>query len=361
MDQDKRRNRAAAPLSERRALPTEQPPSPPAEPDAAALARLRAVFLEGRGADRDYWETEADLAAYDATFAQRIGWKWDHVLGELEHRGWRLPPGPVLDWGCGSGVAARAVLDWFGTGGVNGLYYWDRSPLARRFAVARARHKYPGLTVLEGWPPEPGLALVSHVLTELRPADLEALLAGLARAMAVIWVEPGTYEVSRALIRVREGLRGVFHLVAPCPHAEVCGLLAPGLETHWCHHFAAPPPGVFGDPFWGRFARDLGVDLRSLPVSYLVLDRRPPAPLPPGTVRVLGRPRVYKAHALALACSAAGVAEGELHRREHPALFRRWAAGDCPGWQVWEQQAGRILRATPLSAATPPTAPATPT
>lgn len=346
MDQGKRRNPAAGSPLDRSGLATEQPSSPPAEPDPAALARLRAVFLEGRGADRDYWETEADLAAYDATFAQRIGWKWDHVLGELERRDWRPPPGPVLDWGCGSGVAARALLDWFGPAAVTGLFYWDRSPRAMRFAAERARAKYPGLTVVEGRPAEPGLVLVSHVLTELTPAALEGLLAELTRAAAVVWVEPGTYDASRRLIEVRERLRGGFHLVAPCPHAGPCGLLAPGLEAHWCHHFAAPPPGVFTDPFWGRFARDLGVDLRSLPVSYLVLDRREAPPLPAGTVRVLGRPRVYKAHALALACSVEGVSEAELRRREAPEVFRRWAGGECPGWQVWVREEGRVRQVT---------------
>lgn len=315
--------------------------------DPAALARLRAIFLEGRGAEGDYWLSEADLAAYDATFAQRIGWKWDHVLGELVQRGWEPPPGPVLDWGCGSGVAARALLDWFGAGSVTGLYYWDRSPRARWFAVARARQKYPRLEVIEGRPAEPALVLVSHVLTELRPAELEGLLAELAHARAVVWVEPGTHESSRRLIQVRERLRGGFHVVAPCTHAAACGLLAPGWEAHWCHHFAAPPPAVFTDPFWGRFARDLGVDLRSLPVSYLVLDRRAPAPLPPGTVRVIGRPRMYKAQATVLACEVAGVSEAALRERDLPAVFRDWRKGRCPGWQVWEQSEGRVRRAAP--------------
>ncbi len=332
--------------------PATSPPNHP--PEGPALERLRAIFLSGAGTERDYWESETDLAAYDATFAQRIGWKWDHVLDELERRGWRPPPGPVLDWGCGSGVAARALLDWFGTDHVAGLYYWDRSALARRFAVARARQKYPGLEVSEGWPAGPALVLVSHVLTELQPGDLESLLAGLAGTQAVVWVEPGTHESSRRLIQVRERLRGRFHVVAPCGHGGACGLLAPGLEAHWCHHFAAPPPGVFTDPFWGRFARDLGVDLRSLPVSYLVLDRRPAPPLPPGTVRLIGRPRLYKAHAAALACDASGLAEVALYARDLPAVFRDWRKGRCPGWQVWEQAEGRLRRAELLPGWVPP-------
>ena len=313
-------------------------------PDRAALERLRAVFLNGVGAERDYWQSEADLAAYDATFAQRIGWKWDHVLGELEQRGWQPPPGPVLDWGCGSGVATRAWLDRWGRERAGEVWFWDRSPLAVRFAAGRAREKYPGLSVAEGVPEAPGTVLLSHVLTELDAAATEAVLGVVSRATAVVWVEPGTYEASWRLIRLRERLRGAFHVVAPCTHGAGCGLLAPGQEAHWCHHFAAPPPAVFTDPFWGRFARWIGVDLRSLPVSYLVLDRRPPRPLPAGTVRVLGRPRVYKAHAAALACEAAGVAEVALHQRDLPAVFRAWRKGTCPGWQVWEQAGGRVQR-----------------
>jgi SAM-dependent methyltransferase len=327
-------------------------PYPIGAPDRAALERLRAVFLNGTGAERDYWQSEADLAAYDATFAQRIGWKWDHVLGELERRGWQPPPGPVLDWGCGSGVAARAWLDRWGRERVSEVWFCDRSPLAVRFAASRAREKYPGLAVAEGVPDAPGAVLLSHVLTELDAAATEAVLGVASRAVAVVWVEPGTYEASWRLIRLRERLRGGFHVVAPCTHGAGCGLLAPGLEAHWCHHFAAPPPAVFTDPFWGRFARWIGVDLRSLPVSYLVLDRRPPPPLPVGTVRVIGRPRVYKAHAAALACDAAGVAEVALHQRDLPAVFRAWRKGACPGWQVWEQAGGRVQRVVAWPGAT---------
>ena len=27
-----------------------------------------------------YWESEAELASYDLTYGERIGWKWDQVL-----------------------------------------------------------------------------------------------------------------------------------------------------------------------------------------------------------------------------------------------------------------------------------------
>src|SRR5437899_9141333 len=95
--------------------------------DWAALERMRAAFLEGSAGAGDYWQTESDLASYDATFAQRIGWKWDYVLTELERRGWTPPCGELLDWGCGSGIAGRAFLDYFGVDSVSGLRVSDRS------------------------------------------------------------------------------------------------------------------------------------------------------------------------------------------------------------------------------------------
>ncbi len=296
----------------------------------------------------DYWQSLADLADYDATFAQRIGWKWDHVLAELRARGWQPPGGTLLDWGCGSGIAARAFLDWFEVSAVGQVAFWDRSSLAMSFAVEKARAKYAGLPVSSGLPARASLVLVSHVLTELADSALNALLDQLTGATAVLWVEPGTWEASRRLITMRERLRAQFNLVAPCTHGVGCGLLAPGNERHWCHHFRTPPDGVFSDPFWGRFAQMTGVDLRSLPLSYLVLDRRPVPPLPKGTVRVLGRPRVYKTHAAVHACAAEGVAEVEIRRRELPEVVARLDSGAWSPLQQWTCEGGRAVSVTNL-------------
>jgi ubiquinone/menaquinone biosynthesis C-methylase UbiE len=112
--------------------------------DWNSLERLRAAFLGGKAGATDYWQTENDLASYDATFAQRIGWKWDYVLEELTRRGWSPPAGALLDWGCGSGIASRAFLDQFGPASISQLQLWDRSSLAMQFATKRASEKYQG-------------------------------------------------------------------------------------------------------------------------------------------------------------------------------------------------------------------------
>lgn len=313
--------------------------------DWNALERLRAAFLSGTAGASDYWQSESDLASYDTTFAQRIGWKWDCVLAELGRRGWSPPQGTLLDWGCGSGVAGRGFLDFFGRNAVTGLHLSDRSSLAMSFAAKRARQKYPKLKVHTGWVERPATLLLSHVLTELTQPQTEALVSLAGQATAVLWVEPGTYEVSCALVAIRERLRAHFNVVAPCTHQARCGLLAPENARHWCHHFAAPPPEVFMDGNWARFAKLASVDLRSLPLSFLMLDKRPAPPLPPGAVRVLGRPRVYKPHALLLGCDATGVRERKLTRRTLPDEFKRLKKGEGDALQVWRCAGEEILEA----------------
>jgi hypothetical protein len=313
--------------------------------DWAALERLRGIFLKGAAGHHDYWHSDGDLAAYDQTFGRRIGWKWDYVLGELARLGWSPPPGEVIDWACGSGVAGRAVVRHFGRPQVACLVLCDSSRLAVQFAARQARLAFPDLKVecraaaaVSG-----GTLLVSHVITELSGAEVDGLAARASRAAAVIWVEPGTFEASRALVAVRERLRSRFAIIAPCTHQAGCGMLTPGMERHWCHHFADSPREAFTDARWARFARMTGIDLRSLPLSYLVLDRRAAPPLPAGTVRVIGRPRVGKAFARLCGCDAAGVRDRRLAKRAFPREFRQLKAGHFASLQEWQCNGDEII------------------
>ena len=299
-----------------------------------ALRRLRARFLEfgggNAGGAANYWRNWSELESYDLTFAERIGWKWDAVLEELTRRRWSLPAGPVLDFGCGTGVAGRRVAAWArdGGGGLAKLLLWDRSQAAMEFALRRAEAAFPGLPVetarLDKSQPDPGFGtlLVSHVLNELSPEGLDRLLAVAERAQAILWVEPGTAAVSRRLISVRERLLPAFRPFAPCPHAVACGLLAPENERHWCHHFATTPAAVFQDSGWSRFAHLLEIDLGTTPFSWLVLDRRTDLPEEANTSRILGEPRHYKGFSKILSCQEDGVRDLILQKRDAPDLAR---------------------------------------
>lgn len=314
--------------------------------DWPALERLRSIFLaRDAAAAGPYWENHDTLAAYDATYAERIGWKWDALLHELLARRWAPPAGTaLLDFGCGSGVAGRRVLSAFGPARFSGLQLADHSPEAVAFAASRARDAFPGLAI-SSLPVGVDLAacdaarttlVVSHVLNELPPATRTALLAFAARAAAVIWVEPGTHADSRALAVVRDELRAAHRIIAPCTHREKCPLFAEKNARDWCHFFAEPPAGVQNSADWVRFSHRAGLDLRSQAYSCLVLENTQvsaaaeisasPAIASPGpgvSARVLGRPEVFKPYARLLACDPTGLHFLELPKRTDPALVKR--------------------------------------
>jgi len=316
--------------------------------DWRRMQELRTLFLERRTGDsaRGYWRTARDLELYDAFFAQRIGWKWDAVLHELARRGWQPPELPVCDFGCGTGIAARTFARTFGAP-ASGIELWDASGLARRFARERLTEEFSGLKVraLEHAPREASVLLISHVLNELDQTARAGVLELARRATVVMWVEAGDRETSRALCEVREDMRSAFRVIAPCPHQATCGALAG--ESDWCHHFARPPRSVFQDGDWTHFSHALRVDLRSLPYSFLVLDRRAAAEsdLRPTRTRLIGRPRIEKGRALVHACRSSGTETLILPQRLDKRLFK--SLSDCAGRVLEfdvESQNGRIER-----------------
>lgn len=306
--------------------------------DWRRLDRLRAKFLARGGAAASYWTSREDLANYDFTYAQRIGWKWDAVLRELALRGWQPPAGTLVDWGCGSGIAGRCVLRFYGPEHFGALRVSDHSRLAMDFTLERARQEFPGLDAAAMGPAAAGTkpggtVVVSHVLNELDDRGRNTLQGVLDRAAAVLWVEPGTYADSRALIDFRERLRTEFNVVAPCTHQRGCGMLHAHNRAHWCHHFAAPPANLLADADWVKFGQRAGIDLRSIPYSFLVLERRGlrEEKTPSGDwSRVIGEPRLYKGFAKILDCSREDVREVGVQARDNPGLFRAFRKGRPP-------------------------------
>lgn len=339
--------------------------------DWEILDRLRENFLSGNKSAGPYWHTITDLECYDFTFAERIGCKWDAVLGELKQRRWQPPAqATLLDWGCGSGKAGRRVVDFFGSANFSRLVVHDHSALAMDFAVHHGRKFFPGLSVehasasfLQGNEPI-GVLVLSHVLNELNDTDLTGLGKLMSRATAILWVEPGNHEVSRVLGHWRKKLVGPFRVVAPCPHQAACGVLAAGNEKHWCHFFAPTPPGIHADSGWVKFGQRAGIDLRSLPYSFLAMDRSPVGralrPTPSnqsvgdkprptndphaGLSRIIGAPRHYKGYAKIFNCDAGGVAELMLQKRDAPELFKALKHGSDPSLHRWTHENGRITR-----------------
>lgn len=330
--------------------------------DWNALERLRKAFIGGTAGNHAYWSTVSDLASYDATFAERIGWKWDAVLAELGRLGWSPPQGPLYDFGCGSGIAGRRMLANWGSQIFTALKVSDRSPLAEDFAQTKARSEHPQLEVgrflpgidLPGESTQATL-VISHVLNELNPASRQELLRWMPRFTTVVWVEPGTHADSRALIEMREALLPHFRVVAPCTHCAACGLRTTGREGDWCHFFGTPAGGIFADGNWVRFGQRMGIDLRSVPYSYLVLDRRSEAvsadsiseEIP--VARLLGEPRMYKGYAKLFRCSVEGVDEVVLQKRTDSQLFKRLERGRHFGRFAIQAEKDRVTSITEVT------------
>jgi ribosomal protein RSM22 (predicted rRNA methylase) len=147
---------------------------------------------------------------------------------------------------------------------------------------------------------------------------------------------------------VREKLRGKLFVIAPCTHQAACGMLATGNKRHWCHHFAPTPSEVFTDSDWARFARMAGIDLRSLPLSFLVMDRRQPSALPENAMRIIGKPRLYKAHAQLFGCDTTGVHDRKLTKRALPEVFRQLQKETIEPLQTWRCDGDEIIELKPM-------------
>lgn len=326
------------------------------ELDWPALDRLRDGFLHGGAAQGPYWQTSSALASYDLTYGERIGWKWNHVLRELQVKQWVPPSRTLFDWGCGSGIASRRLLSFFGAEQFDTLLLWDHEPVATDYAATLAKKNHPQLEVQTATPgflqgdTSIGVLVISHVLNELSTEALASLKKLISRSEAVLWVEPGTSEISRSLSAIRDTLLGDFHVVAPCTHQQTCPILHEGNERDWCHFFAPPPSEIFADPDWVKFGQRAGIDLRSLPYSFIALDRRP-VTTHAGLSRILGRPKQFKPYTRFLNCDSHGLGFVTLPKRNNPALYKELDRSKAPLLYRWTREDGTIVDGTAVTVA----------
>ena len=328
------------------------------------LERLRARFLKTTSAPGAYWESEDDLAQYHATFATRIGWKWDNALAEASRRGFQPASRRLLDWGCGSGIASLRALAHWGPENFDSVLLWDHSLLACRFAQKTIQAAHPQLRVeIASSPadePSGAIVLISHALNELTLETQDALSRSLADAAQILFVEPGDYDTSRRLTRQREALRHTFDIVAPCVHCEQCPMQDEANGRHWCHFFGDSPLEAYTHGDWAHFATVMAIDLRSLPYSFLVLSHKTlaaPAALPPANPsRLIGRARQFKGYTRVLSCDTHGLRDLELQKRDDKSLWKSLKKERDGTLYHWSQiDADRIKSGHPL--APPPPAP----
>ena len=122
-------------------------------------------------------------------------------------------------------------------------------------------------------------------------------------------------------------------------------MLAPDAAQHWCHHFARVPSWVFQDGGWAQFSRNLGIDLNTLPYSYLVLTKEQRRSVNENT-RIIGRPRELTGRMEVLVCREEGVADVMLQKRDAPAVFKDLRKDRDDSLQRWKVEGGKAIPET---------------
>lgn len=260
------------------------------------VARLSDLFTLDRPAVLpDYATDPAVRIAYGLFFFPQTYARTLWVLDECFNTvGFRLPSRHgsyrLLDLGAGSGAASFAALHFFSAF----RWYWKAVDVSAAHledlrALAEAgRNALPGLTLEihagdfsatgmddERW----DLILISFALNEWASrsaSDAHELLRQRIQRLApgglLVVCEPASQDAAECLEAFRDILarEQCVRILAPCPHARPCPLLAE--RRFWCHEVRAwrPPPSV------EIINRKLYRDLSCLKFAFLVVANVPP-------------------------------------------------------------------------------------
>jgi ribosomal protein RSM22 (predicted rRNA methylase) len=161
--------------------------------------------------------------------------------------------------------------------------------------------------------PSADLVVLAYVLDELDRAARTPLIARLweLTAHTMVIIEPGTTEGWKRILAARDQLiAGGAHILAPCPHAETCPLLAPD----WCHFSARTARSRLH-----REAKGGSVPWEDEKFIYLGVSRHPAISHAP---RVLAPPHVSKAGVSLKLCQPDGSAAARTVAKRDGAAFK---------------------------------------
>lgn len=202
----------------------------------ALSERYRAEVRDGR------FHVSSDLLA-KAYLATRLPATYAAVRASLESVAERLPdfaPSSFLDVGSGPGTALWAAQDTWQSlekatllEGSEAMRKWGEV-LAQSSNLGQINWKTVNInSALPDLEPH-DLVTLAYVLDELEPTQRHSLIEQLWKLTGqfLLIVEPGTPAGWRRILEARRQLlEAEAFLLAPCPHAQDCPLLAP----NWCH------------------------------------------------------------------------------------------------------------------------------
>ena len=288
---------------------------------SAELARRSAQISEsyrGGGGTAHAIRDDADIASYlavrmPATYAAMAA-----ALGAVHEHAAEFAPETLLDVGSGPGTASWAgVLLW---PGLRDIAMLDRNEallsVAKRLCaesphagLREARSVTGDIAALTG---QFDVVLAGYAIAEVPEASLATAIDALWNVCAglLVIVEPGTPQgfarIHAARIRLLElGAR----IVAPCPGAYACPIVAPD----WCHFSVRLPRSRAH-----LKAKGASVPFEDERFSYVAV-ARDTVPISLPSARVVSEPHLAKPGVRLRLCTDAKIAERMIPRRDKPA------------------------------------------
>ncbi len=285
--------------------------------DAAKRQAIISQTYRAGGGSIDI-KTEADALAYalarmPATYAAVVA-----CLNALTEIVSDFAPTSLLDCGAGPGTATWAATQAFNS--LHDVTLLDSNPALRALALALSdettrplRYHLGDIFAMLSTANAADLVTASYMIGEVPDPKRAALADALWKKTrdTLLVVEPGTPAGYARIIALRARLiaQGA-HVIAPCPHDDVCPLTSPD----WCHFVQRLP----------RSRAHMALKSAEVPFedekfSYVALSRAKPDRRPS---RVLAQPDVTKIAVTAKLCTPAGLEiatapkrDGEAYRR----------------------------------------------
>lgn len=304
-----------------------------------AVGDLSRRYRETAGTGAPLIRTPLDVAAYAAYRLPATLVAIRAALVEAREAQPDLDPHSMLDVGGGPGTAAWAALDvWPGLARIT-ILERDRdmirlgralSESAESTVLREARWHLADIT--GPWDTEPADLLVSgYVIGELTDAGRDEVVQRIWEHTqeTCVLVEPGTPRGYRAIEAAAVSLVAAgASIVAPVPAGWTC--LAG--EGDWLHFGVRVPRTRMH-----RLAKGSELSYEDEKYAYLVASRRPGRAI---AARVIRRPQVRQGHLRLLLCTAEGVREVVVTRKNRSVYH--WAKDLQWGSAIWPEE-GKML------------------
>lgn len=264
----------------------------------------------------------SDQFAAQAYIATRMPATYTAIHTSLAAAAQRLPdfsPASLLDLGAGPGTALWAAQSVWPD--LQSATLIETSPFIRAMGQklaatsSVARIDWQDANITRATPNiEADIVTLAYVLDELDTADRTRLVETLwsrTRGLLVI-VEPGTPAGWRRVLAARDQLiHAGANILAPCPHADACPIVAPD----WCHFSARVARSRIH-----RLAKGGDVPWEDEKFAYFAASRTPASPSP---ARVLAPPLGATGRVELKLCNPDGSAASRLVTKREGDAFKR--------------------------------------